>query len=718
MASKRKCYFQDIWLQKDEFKEWLASCGRLTDRARCLLCKKSFDVSNMGLSAVTSHMKSSKHISLATGKREAGPLGSQFDLTQFGFTATTHATTDEPVQFCENEVVANVYTDSMATGQVQSGPSLSDQGTQLEVSQSGGRTLQSFVHKDDVTKAEVLWALKSVVSHHSFNSCKDLNDLFKSMFPDSQIASKFQLGPTKLAYVVRFGLAPHFQSELVSTLHECQHLVLAFDESYNKVTQSGQMDLHIRFWNESTGRVCTRYFDSQFLGHATADNLLDAFELGMKSLNVKTVAQISMDGPNVNWSFVDKFKTKFERDPDEPMILDMGSCSLHIVHGAFRTGEKASGFDLEHLLSSLYSLFDGSPARRDDYQQITASSTFPLKFCAHRWVENGRVAERAIIIWPNITKYVSSVVSSKKKPTCRSFTVVNEFVNDSLTIAKLHFFVSTTTHVQRFLTMFQAERPMVPFLCDELQAIVRQVLARYLKPEVLRQADTVAKLCNIDCAKASNHVDSKSVDIGFAAKAALKDAPKTVSDLQKMTFRTGSKQFLVSLTTKLLERNPLKYSVIRSSRCLRPRNLGTDTKKCLNLFEQLLQGLCRKKQFSATYCDQAMTEFRKFCDDVVVKHKGDFMAFKETSEGSLDADRLDIFFARFLDHMDEYKHLWAVCKLCLTLSHGQATVESGFSVNKEILIENQLEDTLIAQRRVYDAVSEAGILRVHNPTSY
>ena len=45
-----------------------------------------------------------------------------------------------------------------------------------------------------------------------------------------------------------------------------------------------------------------------------------------------------------------------------------------------------------------------------------------------------------------------------------------------------------------------------------------------------------------------------------------------------------------------------------------------------------------------------------------------------------------------------------VCFL-LVLSHGQAKVERGFSINKDILVENQKEKSLIAQRRVFDHVA-------------
>ena len=46
--------------------------------------------------------------------------------------------------------------------------------------------------------------------------------------------------------------------------------------------------------------------------------------------------------------------------------------------------------------------------------------------------------------------------------------------------------------------------------------------------------------------------------------------------------------------------------------------------------------------------------------------------------------------------------MWCVFKLLSCLSHGQASVERGFSVISNLLVENMHEDSLIAQRIVHD----------------
>ena len=69
-----------------------------------------------------------------------------------------------------------------------------------------------------------------------------------------------------------------------------------------------------------------------------------------------------------------------------------GSCGLHVIHGAFQAGHKASKWNVNAYLRSLYVSFKDSPARRADYIHITGSHVLSKKFCQVRWVENVEVA--------------------------------------------------------------------------------------------------------------------------------------------------------------------------------------------------------------------------------------------------------------------------------------------------------------------------------------
>ena len=73
-------------------------------------------------------------------------------------------------------------------------------------------------------------------------------------------------------------------------------------------------------------------------------------------------------------------------------------------------------------------------------------------------------------------------------------------------------------------------------------------------------------------------------------------------------------------------------------------------------------------------------------------------------------ERLDVF---YMSRLSRHVELRKVVKLVMILSHGNARVESGFSANEEMLVENMSEGSLVARRMVFDGVmNEGGISNV------
>ena len=97
-------------------------------------------------------------------------------------------------------------------------------------------SLSTYVTNDEVLESEILWA------------------------------KKYQCGPSKCSYLIKFGLAVYFEEELLAKVKNSAYIV-AFDESLNKKLQEEQMDLMLRFWDNELNKVVSRYFCSQFMGH-------------------------------------------------------------------------------------------------------------------------------------------------------------------------------------------------------------------------------------------------------------------------------------------------------------------------------------------------------------------------------------------------------------------------------------------------------------------
>ena len=70
-----------------------------------------------------------------------------------------------------------------------------------------------------------------------------------------------------------------------------------------------------------------------------------------------------------------------------------------------------------------------------------------------------------------------------------------------------------------------------------------------------------------------------------------------------------------------------------------------------------------------------------------------------------DSRQLDTFLGNYMQDHIQFAKLWDIFKMLLTISHGQAYVERGYSVNKDMLIENLHEKTVVALRTVHDSIS-------------
>lgn len=217
--------------------------------------------------------------------------------------------------------------------------------------------------------------------------------------------------------------------------------VICFDEALNAISQRNQMDLYIRFWMNEKKEVSTRYLTSVFMGHTTAEDPKENFFEAVSELDRKKLLQISMDGPNVNLKFLREVKEKLEEEACEII-----ACDLHVIHGAFRTGHKATEWNLNSIFRASYQLFKDSPARQADFIAITGCSIFPLKFCEVRWLENIPTGERFAEIFSSLKKYIEN---SKFSHTA-TFEKIKKACKDKLLLAKIYFFLSVAALLDPF----------------------------------------------------------------------------------------------------------------------------------------------------------------------------------------------------------------------------------------------------------------------------
>ena len=156
------------------------------------------------------------------------------------------------------------------------------------------------------------------------------------------------MSTSKVSYIVNHGLAPYFKIILKDEITKSDCYIVSFDESLNDKTQMCQMDLLIRYWDVND-KVKVRYWISAFLGHSAASEgemKLTHFNEKLSGFDSSKMFQVSLDGPSTNWKFLDDLN-KHRKDNEMPQLISIRSCSLHVIHGAFKTAIESTIWNIK-----------------------------------------------------------------------------------------------------------------------------------------------------------------------------------------------------------------------------------------------------------------------------------------------------------------------------------------------------------------------------------
>src|SRR5215813_6861151 len=578
------------------------------------------------------------------------------------------------------------------------------------ISQTSENTIDAFVLKSEVMDSEILWALKCINNHYSFRSCHDVGQLFCKMFPDSSIAKNFSCGEKKCAYLCHLGLAPYFEAELLKHCKNSEFFTLLFDETLNQTNQKKQLDIHIRYWHHE-GNVRTQYLSSAFIGHARSEDILAKFyECVTRKLDLSKLLQISMDGPSVNWNFYNQLQQDLLKEYNIK-CLTIGTCGLHIINNAFKHGISSTGWDLSSFLVSLYWIFKDSPARREDFLDISSNKKLPVKFCSYRWLENVPACERAIDIWEDLLLYIKKVESGQfQKIASKSFSNVAEASKDKTFLIKLHFFLSLSKLLLPFLECYQSDKPLMPFFTEDVLKVVNVCLHHFniLKAESYEKISKAENLCKFDFRDPNNHNAKSKVSLGFSADQILKEKflKKEVSQGEVFTLKKDCQQAILVMLQHLLKKCPINYSVVRNVSCIDPRLMANNPEKSQNRMKNILMVLTQNKRILQKDCDNILLRFGEFLEKIVKTRMYEYNSFDPKSMS------LDTFFSPYFTD-SHYSEVWKIFKIIMILSHGQASVERGFSVNKAVEIENLKDSSYISQRIILEYIKfSGGILNI------
>ena len=162
---------------------------------------------------------------------------------------------------------------------------------------------------------------------------------------------------------------------------------------------------------------------------------------------------------------------------------------------------------------------------------------FPLKYCGHMWLENGKVMSRLIEILQMVCKYIDSLKKVPKND--ERFTVVKEACHNPIFICILQFSLCVANNLEPFLKLFQSECPLAFFLYEKVKEIMIALMTQFVKGDVLASANFGYKLLKLDLINESDLLPASLVKVGFGTSTKLKKL-KTVHHTNIWDFRSNA----------------------------------------------------------------------------------------------------------------------------------------------------------------------------------
>ncbi|CAF1507253.1 unnamed protein product [Rotaria sp. Silwood1] len=626
---KNQTKFNLNWLSrldenKDPVKIWLKA-GPSSSTFKCTLCQTNeLDCGNQGWKAVEQHMKNVKHKQI---------------LHQW----------KENVKF----VVSSSPSNSSSSSSSFSSSSTSSSVAVLETNNNKHKILN---FEDQVIKAEILWALNIAQRGFSYSSCNELNNMFSSMFPDSSIAAKFSIQSNKMSYVISHGLGPYFKKKIIDDVKKTDKFVLIFDEQTNNQNKK-QLDMWFRYWCNEKKLVVNRFYKTVTLGHAYARTIRDIIieSFATDGLDLKKLLMLSRDNPNVNIALEKMIDSEMQKQGSS--LLKLGSCSIHIVHNAFKNGLLISKWHVENFCLDLYSWFKCSPARQEDFKNVLEEIDSLLEktilyFSITRWILMGKVVKRII-------------------------------------------------------------KPLVHVLYHEMTELFRDVLSSFLKIDVV-QHKSGQELLNITLDQSNLWRSEKEIRIG-------EQTTKLISSLnfdEKKSFYQDVRKIYETIGNYLKKNLPLDNILLRDLQVLNysSKSDATSNDKILRV-ARAIPNLFDDKEIDNLTNEWILYCFESIDESWIIKDKYvDSNGLDHIKYHSIDYYWSKVFSILTSNGTPKYQTLAKLIRNVLIVAHGNADVERGFSINSHIVTDDRTllsETSINGLRLVHDGVKYFGSGSTH-----
>ena len=206
------------------------------------------------------------------------------------------------------------------------------------------------------------------------------------------------------------------------------------------------------------------------------------------------------------------------------------------------------------------------------------------------------------MIWPKLVEFVrywQSLPKTKQpgqgKPEgSKSHQCLASSFSDALLPLRLAFFEEVAKKLIKFLRRFQTDSPVVSFLVDTIEEILKDFCGRFILSDIMSKTVKTVDLIEIsigDLGIALRH------DIGVLKKKGM------ISDMQIARFKEDGKNSLVTLANHIATKTSVQSYFARCARSLNPIYMVDNPDAWKRLLDCNLAKLISTKHFSSEFAD-------------------------------------------------------------------------------------------------------------------
>lgn len=241
---------------------------------------------------------------------------------------------------------------------------------------------------------------------------------------------------------------------------------------------------------------------------------------------------------------------------------------------------------------------------------------------------------------------------------------------------------------------------MSPLLYDAILSTRRTVMNRFVKSDILNSAKNT---CRTDVSKQDNLIGIKEIGLGCTVRNAFRRIKPNSLDLAK--FCKECRDALIKFCNALTANSPLLYLLTKGISCFDPSVALNPNIRRVRL-TRALDYFVKKKWLSGQLADRIQNQYNIITLSEIALFDDKMKNY--LNKKKVDRERLDDSWLNAIPKDNQFDDLQDYLKIILILSHGNAFAEKGFSINKGMLIENQSNESLIAQRQVFDTINYQG----------